>query len=385
MTGASGGTSSANSKDFPAYLRDLLPRSKSAGEPAHAQPRREVRIVRDEILDGRSRIVGYRFRAVASGEGEAQPAPLDKLNALKEDRLASFAQHRMAVVPISADEWRTLDYQQFAGPNTIFHVALPHDGRTAAWLRTLEDVKRSGAAVALDGAALESSFADAADFASLMFVRPADYAEGGIARLLDDLRLRGSGAHLAVDGVRSWRDYRAYLDMGAEYCLGEFTATPYERDEVHERTVVESVLNCRLVQFSWYRVFECGHEEIDRDHRALFALANDLLNGIIAGRPAGKMYETVDELLRMAAAHFVHEEAALRIVGYPRTDEHAVLHRSLSDKAAALVADFKAGKAEIGAVFQFLAEDLIVKHMLGADREFFPMFAKQGKAAAAAV
>jgi hemerythrin-like metal-binding protein len=377
--GASGGTSSANSKDFPAYLKDLLPRAK-AGSPVQAQPRGEVRIVRDEVLDGRSRIVGYRFRA----EVEGVASPVDKLNALKEDRLASFAQHRMAIVPISADEWHTLDYQQFAGPNTVFHLALPPDGRPASWMRAVADVRRSGASIALDGAALESSFAEALDFANILFVKPDEYAAADIVRLLAELRARGPGIHIAIDGVRDWREYRGYLDMGADYCLGAFTAVPYERDEAQERKVVESVLNCRLVQFSWYRVFECGQEDIDRDHRALFSLANELLNGIIAGRPPARLHEIIDELLRTAADHFVHEEAALRIAGYAKTDEHAALHRRLADKATRLVGEYKAGKAEIGAVFQFLAEDLIVKHMLGADREFFPVFAAKAKATDAA-
>jgi hemerythrin-like metal-binding protein len=167
-----------------------------------------------------------------------------------------------------------------------------------------------------------------------------------------------------------------------DYCLGDFTAVPYERDEAHEAVAVASVLNCKLVQFSWYRAFECGNAEIDREHRHLVELANDLLNGIIAGKPAGHLSAIVEQLMQASRSHFEDEEAVLRALGYAHLEQHARLHRSLLNKATKVVAEFTSGKTEIGAVFQFLAEDLIVKHMLGADREFFPLFAQAAPARA---
>lgn len=372
MTAMSGGTSSGNVTDLPAYLRDLHP--EQAKVTFETAPRCEVRIVRDEILDGHSRIAGYRFRAEASGDGKVSPAyPVTKLNALKDDHLASFAQHRMAVVPIDAEEWRAFDYRQFATSNTVFHVALPDEGGTAAWLQTLGDIRASGAGVALNAAATEPEFAAALQFANLVFLKPDNYFVDDRTRLIADLHGH-PGIAVAAEGVLTWSDYRDLLEQGIDFCLGEFTAVPYERDAAHEQAAVDSVLNCKLVQFTWYRAFECGNAEIDRDHQRLFELANELLNGIIAGKPAGQLSEAVDKLMLASRDHFETEEAVLRTVGYSHLTQHAALHRSLLNKAAKLVAEFKAGKTAIGPVFQFLAEDLIVRHMLGADREFFPLF-----------
>ena len=68
--------------------------------------------------------------------------------------------------------------------------------------------------------------------------------------------------------------------------------------------------------------------------------------------------------------HFRDEEAVIGTAGFPAAVEHIVLHHELVDKASRLVDDYHAGKQGIGDVFQFLAYDLVTKHMLGADRQF---------------
>jgi len=42
------------------------------------------------------------------------------------------------------------------------------------------------------------------------------------------------------------------------------------------------------------------------------------------------------------------------------------------DKAADVTNRFHAGTLSVGELFQFLAHDVVARHMLGADREFFP-------------
>ena len=45
------------------------------------------------------------------------------------------------------------------------------------------------------------------------------------------------------------------------------------------------------------------------------------------------------------------------------------------DKALDLERAFHAGTLSIGGLFQYLAYDVVVLHMLKADREFFPLMA----------
>ena len=58
--------------------------------------------------------------------------------------------------------------------------------------------------------------------------------------------------------------------------------------------------------------------------------------------------------------------------GFPGIEEHILLHRQLIDQAQQVVAQYRAGDQSVGNVFQFLAYDVVTRHMLGADRQFFP-------------
>lgn len=79
----------------------------------------------------------------------------------------------------------------------------------------------------------------------------------------------------------------------------------------------------------------------------------------------------VDKLVTGVLEHFKQEEAILSAVGYLGAGEHAAIHQNLVDKAVVLVGHFHAGTLAIGERFQFLTHDVVARHMLGADRQFF--------------
>lgn len=126
-----------------------------------------------------------------------------------------------------------------------------------------------------------------------------------------------------------------------------------------------------LVQMVWHQAYACGDAVIDRQHQALFSVANELLAAILAQRPSAELKGLVDLLIREVSEHFVDEEAIVASTAYPAFAEHAAMHRTLVGKAAVLAERFQAGSLEAGELFQFLAHDLIVRHILGADRDYF--------------
>jgi len=133
-----------------------------------------------------------------------------------------------------------------------------------------------------------------------------------------------------------------------------------------------------FVQLVWHSAYECGNELVDRGHRQLFADANELLSAILGEREASRVDTIVDTLTADVLQHFADEEAVIRAAGYPGAAEHVVLHRQLVTQARRLLDDYRAGKQGVGDVFQFLAYDVVTRHMLGADREFFPFVRAHG-------
>ena len=130
-----------------------------------------------------------------------------------------------------------------------------------------------------------------------------------------------------------------------------------------------------FVQLVWRESYECGNEVIDREHRGLFDDTNELLAAMLSGRPADEVTTFVDNLARDVIENFKDEEAILAAAGYPGVSGHAAMHRELVNGVVALVGRFHAGTLGLGELFAFLAHDVVAKHLLGADREFFSYMA----------
>lgn len=126
-----------------------------------------------------------------------------------------------------------------------------------------------------------------------------------------------------------------------------------------------------FVRLSWHSAYACGNLLIDEQHRGLFDDSNKLLCAVLSGRPMDEVAALVDVLIDDVVQHFNDEEMIIAAAGYPGAAQHAAIHRKLVDKAVDLANSFYVGSIAIGELFHFLAHDLVARHMLGADREFF--------------
>jgi diguanylate cyclase (GGDEF)-like protein/hemerythrin-like metal-binding protein len=150
--------------------------------------------------------------------------------------------------------------------------------------------------------------------------------------------------------------------------------------ETPQRVGVGENVSANFVQLAWHPAYESGHPLVDRQHRALFGHANDLLAATLSGRPTDEVARVIDALVHDVVQHFQDEEVLFTAAGFPGAAEHAAIHRDLVARAVQLVERFHAGTLGIGELFQFLAHDVVARHMLGADREFFPYLDGSGGA-----
>jgi diguanylate cyclase (GGDEF)-like protein/hemerythrin-like metal-binding protein len=130
-----------------------------------------------------------------------------------------------------------------------------------------------------------------------------------------------------------------------------------------------------FVQLIWKDAFQSGHPVIDEQHRALFRVCNELLEAMLSARPADEVSMVVEGLLAEVARHFMDEEAVLSKAGFPGLKVHAEAHAALLDKGRALKQAFDGGSLSVGGLFQFLAYDVVARHILGVDRAYFPYVA----------
>jgi len=85
----------------------------------------------------------------------------------------------------------------------------------------------------------------------------------------------------------------------------------------------------------WSPLFEVGVDQIDADHRRLFAMANEIREAIVNGSRDTRA-ALVRAFLEAAERHFADEEEYLRRVGYSEAAQHESLHAALLEKATAL-------------------------------------------------
>lgn len=211
----------------------------AAAAPPAPEPEPRFIVQRDEILDARSRIAGYRFIARGLGSGVRSDAGA-AVAALRADNIQSFAERRLALVPLTVQDWYTTGVGELIAAHTTFVLSSPARGADrGAWLQALQEVKAAGARVGLDGAAASDPAALA--LADLLLLNFSTYSLPNFERLVKALSLSHPQLALAADGLTSWPEHRLCQAMGIRYCLGGYAVNP----DVEEKG--EKVNQSRLV------------------------------------------------------------------------------------------------------------------------------------------
>ena len=125
----------------------------------------------------------------------------------------------------------------------------------------------------------------------------------------------------------------------------------------------------------WSDEFSVGVEEIDRDHKRLLGLLNDLQKAVEAGERREVLGKLLDELIHYTNYHFAHEEALFLRTNYPGYRAHERKHQALTDTAHAIREDFQlsASMALPRQVLEFV-KYWLCEDILGADRDFGAYF-----------
>lgn len=217
-------------------------------DDAHQQRRQAEAILhREEVLDGRNRLYGYRF-SLRAGEGEA---PLDEsafFSALTTTGIGAFVQRRLAVIPISPEAVAAGRHAELAGPHAVFLLDLRHGAlATEAWLGLLQAIRNSGARTGLTGLSSVASAEALLAQTDAVFLDLTEFSLAALPRFAHNLRLTAPGLLLAATGVHSWAERRMCASWSFDWCLGHFAVTPDEEEKEsrldQSRVTVMELLN----------------------------------------------------------------------------------------------------------------------------------------------
>ena len=100
------------------------------------------------------------------------------------------------------------------------------------------------------------------------------------------------------------------------------------------------------MRFEWDASLETGDERIDRQHKDLYAIANDLRAAVAGGEAMALAPELAQELVEYATSHFADEERLMRMCGYPEHEalRHRREHADLARRARKLADAYRRGE-----------------------------------------
>jgi hemerythrin-like metal-binding protein len=127
-----------------------------------------------------------------------------------------------------------------------------------------------------------------------------------------------------------------------------------------------------LVKLHWKKSYASGEAGIDWEHEELIQLANRLLVASTTDGAEEEVSNLIGALLTDIRTHFAHEEELLQAVQYPRFEAHREVHRRLLAKADSMVRRREQGEEATGDLLGFVIHDMVARHILREDREFFP-------------
>ncbi len=138
-----------------------------------------------------------------------------------------------------------------------------------------------------------------------------------------------------------------------------------------------------VLHLSWHESYDCGEPTIDGEHRRLFELANALITAAFNRKSSPSEFDdALQKLLAHIVQHFADEEDILAQHGYPELEMHAQSHKRLVERAMQLRDSAATGGVTVGELVDFLADEVVTRHMLKADRAFYPLFGRSASSGA---
>ena len=129
-------------------------------------------------------------------------------------------------------------------------------------------------------------------------------------------------------------------------------------------------------KLKWNDLWNSGHPVIDKQHRQLLKLGNQLVRMFQENRPPQEVNDQLNELIQHLNSHCIYENNVLSQVAYEHAGRHKTIHDKLIADAANLKRKVDLGEAEAVDLFAFLNDKVVMGHMLEEDVLFYPLTKK---------
>lgn len=208
------------------FVTPSVPTLSRASSPAF--------LLRDEIVDARTRIAGYRFSARCVAPPH-QPDAETIREVLVANKVSAFAQNRLALIPVRLQDGLKVDFLPLIGKHTVFLLDSPgHPDRLTHWLDLAASIRRAGARIALAYSDVPRDGELSGAYADVVLLDFSAYDLSGFERAVAALISEKPKPELIVENIGSWPERRYCVSLGADYCMGAYTTCIDEAQGVGE-------------------------------------------------------------------------------------------------------------------------------------------------------
>jgi Amt family ammonium transporter len=124
------------------------------------------------------------------------------------------------------------------------------------------------------------------------------------------------------------------------------------------------------VEFSWREEFTLHVPEMDKEHKNLVKLTEEILEVMRSGLGKGAIEDAFQDLMDYTVNHFDHEEQLLEEHGYPGVAEHKEIHRQLKEKVIKYREELFRKESLNAKAFQDFVSGWLIHHILEDDRQY---------------
>ncbi len=133
-----------------------------------------------------------------------------------------------------------------------------------------------------------------------------------------------------------------------------------------------------MALLEWNDSYSVKVAKFDDQHKKLFAMINDLNDGMKAGKGKETLGAVLKGLIDYTATHFADEEKAMAQHGFLQLQLHKNEHNKLVKQVLALQADYAAGKAMLSMEVMNFLRDWLNTHIVGTDKKYGEFFNAKG-------
>lgn len=128
--------------------------------------------------------------------------------------------------------------------------------------------------------------------------------------------------------------------------------------------------------YEWTDELSVGVPSIDRQHKVLIGLINDLHIAIDNGEGQAKAKYILKKIINYAKGHFIYEEGLFTNLNYIATEEHLSSHRNIEAKLSELVSNSKKSSFDLPGDLMMFLKNWLNNHILIEDMGYSELLIK---------